>query len=77
MTQYALVRHSAYAQAANPDFEDALEIAEVDTVRAYAVRAVGATLYPTREAAQAAIPGARGHFSHVRIGGAEVFVEQK
>lgn len=74
MTQYVLVRHSAYALAANPAFEEALETAEVDTVRAYAVRAVGATLYPSREAAEAAIPGARGYFSHVRIGGAEVFV---
>ncbi len=75
MTQYVLVRHSAYALAANPAFEDALETAEVDTVRAYAVRAAGATLYPSRETAEAAIPGARGHFSHVRVGGAEVFVQ--
>jgi len=74
MTHYVLVRHSAYAIAANPDFEEALEPAAVDPARAYAVRAAGGTLFPSRAEAEAAIPGAKGYFANLRIGGAEMFV---
>ena len=74
---FTLVRHSAFATAANADFEEALEVKEVDHPGSYRVRAAGGTLYPTREAAEAAIPGARGYFANLRIGGAELFVHAK
>jgi hypothetical protein len=74
MPRYTLVRHSAYAEAANPAYEDRLEVAELDHPAEYRVRAAGGTLYDSREAAEAAIPGARGHFANLRIAGAEVFV---
>lgn len=73
-TAYTLVRHSAYATAADPAFEEALEPAALDSVAAYRVRAAGGTIYPSRAEAEAAIPGARGYFANLRIGGAEVFV---
>jgi hypothetical protein len=72
--QYTLVRHSAYAQAANPAFEEALEAWPVGRADAVRVRAAGGLLWPTRAAAEAAIPAARGHFSSLRLGGAELFV---
>lgn len=75
MTQYVLVRHSAYATAADPAFEDALEPAAVDAVQGYRVRAAGGTLYPSRAAAEAAIPSARGYFATLRIAGAELFIQ--
>lgn len=72
--QFTLVRHSAYAQAANPAYEEALEAWPVDRAQAVRVRAAGGTLWPTREAAEAAILSARGHFSSLRIGSGELFV---
>jgi len=77
VTHYILVRHSAYATAADPAFEDALEPAAVDAAQSYRVRAAGGTLYPSRAEAEAAIPGAKGYFSSVRIGGAEMFIRQE
>lgn len=74
MPRFTLVRHAAYAAAANPDYEDRLEVAELDHAAEYRVRAAGGLLFDSRQAAEAAIPGARGHFAHLRIGGAEVFV---
>ena len=74
MIQYVLVRHSAYATAADPAFEDALEPAAVDAPQSYRVRAAGGTLYPSRAAAEAAIPGASGYFATLRIAGAELFI---
>jgi hypothetical protein len=74
MAWFTLVRHAAYAAAANPDFEDALEAAELDHAATYRVRAAGGAIYDSREAAEAAIPGARGHFATLRIAGSEVFV---
>ncbi len=74
MMQFTLVRHSAYATAADPAFEDALEVCEVDRNQAYRVRAAGGALFLTRDAAQAAIAGARGYFSSLRMNGAEVFI---
>jgi hypothetical protein len=74
MMQFTLVRHSAYATAADPAFEDALEVCEIDRSQAYRVRAAGGALFATHEEAQAAIAGARGHFSSLRMNGAEVFV---
>ena len=71
---YVLVRHSAYATAADPAFEDALEPAAVTDAQAYTIRAAGGTLYPSRAEAEAAIPGARGYFASLRIAGAELFV---
>ena len=77
MTAYVLVRHSAYAVAADPAFEDALEPAAVDAAQSYRVRAAGGTLYPSRAAAEAAIPDASGYFASLRIGGAELFIPQE
>ena len=74
MAQFTLVRHSAYAVAADPAFEDAVEVCELDIQQSYRVRVAGGTLYSTREAAQTAVAGARGHFSSLRMNGAEVFV---
>ena len=74
MTQFVLVRHSAYAIAADPAYEDALEPAEIDSPQGYRARAAGGTLYPTREAAEAAIPGAKGYFASLRIAGADLFI---
>lgn len=72
--QFTLVRHSAYTQAANPAYEEALEAWPVDRAQAVRVRAAGGRLWPTREAAEADIPNVRGHFSSLRIGGGELFV---
>lgn len=74
MTLFTLVRHSAFAAAADPAYEDALETAEVRHAGSYAVQAAGGLLFASREEAQAAIAGARGYFGHLRIGGAELFV---
>jgi hypothetical protein len=74
MTQFALLRHSRYAVAADPAYEDAIEVCEVDVHQAYRVRGAGGVLFPTRQAAEDAMRGARGHFSSLRISGAEVFV---
>jgi len=74
VTMFTLVRHSAFAQAANPEYEDAVEVAEVDHAQSYRVKAAGGLLFATRADAEAAIPGARGYFSHLRVSGAEVFL---
>ena len=71
---FTLVRHSAFAQAANPDYEEALEVAELTHEASDRVKAAGGRLFASRAEAEAAIAGARGHFCHLRIGGAEVFV---
>jgi hypothetical protein len=74
MNEFTLVRHSAYAEAGNPDFEDAVEARELTREQAYKVRAAGGVLFPTREAAEQAVPNARGSFSSLRIGSAEIHV---
>ncbi len=87
MTQFTLLRHSAYAAGGDSDFEDAVEVAEVTDSEVYMVRAGGGRLFATREAAniaanaanypdgsRAAGPHARGHFSSLRISGAEIYV---
>lgn len=71
---FTLVRHSAFATAANPAYEDAVEVAEVTHADSYRVKAAGGVLFASRAEAEAAVEGARGYFSHLRIGGAEVFV---
>jgi hypothetical protein len=87
MSHYTLLRHSAYAVEANPDFEDAVEVRELNAQQVYYVRAAGGLLFPTLAEAEAAAraanfpsgdPNARAHasgyFSSVRIGAAEVYV---
>ena len=76
MTQFTLIRHSRYAVAADPNFEEAVEVCELNIHQAYRVRAAGGPLFATREAAQDAAVGTapRGHFSSLRIAGAEVFI---
>ena len=76
MPQFTLVRHSRYAVAADPTFEDAVEVCELNIHQAYRVRAAGGPLFATRELAQEAAAGLtpRGHFSSQRIAGAEVFI---
>jgi hypothetical protein len=51
---FTLVRHSAFAQAANPEYEDAVEVAEVDHAQSYRVKAAGGLLFATRADAEAA-----------------------
>ena len=75
MSGFTLVRHGLYAVAADPRYEDRLEVSEVTSDQAYRVRAAGGTVFADRKGAEAALAAApRGHFSNVRINGAEVFV---
>ena len=81
MNEFTLVRHSAYAEGGNPDFEEAVEARELTREQAYKVRSAGGVLYPTREAAEtaglAANHAARdkhGSFSTLRIGSAEIYI---
>ncbi|MCX7381986.1 MAG: hypothetical protein NT133_11345 [Alphaproteobacteria bacterium] len=75
MEQFTLVRHGLYAVAADPRYEDQLEVSEVTSEQAYRVRAAGGALFAARAAAELALAGApRGHFANVRINGAEAFV---
>jgi hypothetical protein len=88
MARYTLVRHSAYAVAGNPRFEQAVEPCEIDAQQAYRVRAAGGAMFDTYEEAQAAaatanfprgaqgIPQAQGQFSNFRLGGAEIYVKR-
>jgi hypothetical protein len=76
-TQYTLVRHTNYTTAADLAFEEALEPWPVDRAQAVRVRAAGGSLWPTRAEAEAAIPGAAGHFSSLRLGPSELFVPTK
>ncbi len=89
MTQYTLLRHSAYALGGDPDFEDAVEAGELTDSEVYMVRAAGGLLLATREAANIAAdaanypdgsrtagPHVRGYFSTLRIRGAEIYVPQ-
>jgi hypothetical protein len=90
MAHFTLVRHSAYSVAGNPQFEQAVELREIDTQEVYRVRAAGGVVLETYEAAQAAeaaanFPGGikgtgprvQGYFSSLRIGGAEIYVRRK
>ncbi len=84
--QYTLTRHSAYAVAANPRFEDAVELRAITMRDRSLVRAVGGRVFDSLAAAQAAEraenaptgadgrPSARGQFSSLRIGGAEIYI---
>jgi hypothetical protein len=87
VSQYTLLRHSGYAQGGNPDFEDAVEATEITNTEAYKVRAAGGVLFATHIAATAAEIAANypdgsktdgahapGHFSSLRIHGAEIYV---
>ena len=87
MSQFTLVRHSAYAVGGNRDFEDAVDVCELSGDQAYRVRAAGGVVFATLAAAQTAAsnnnypngathspPKAPGHFSSLRIGGAEIYI---
>jgi hypothetical protein len=74
MTQFTLVRHSLYGVAADPRYEDRLEVCELTAEQVYHVRAAGGLLFAALPAAELAAPDRRGHFSNLRINGAEVFV---
>jgi hypothetical protein len=87
VASYTLVRHSLYADGGNADFEDAVQVCELNADQAYRVRAAGGVVFATREAAQAGedsanYPGGRrasgahasGYFSSLRIGSAEIYV---
>lgn len=72
---FTLVRHGLYATAADPRYEEKLEVSEVTSDQAYRVRAAGGVVFTDRAAAERLLAGApRGHFANVRINGAEVFV---
>ena len=87
MSRFTLVRHSAYAVGGNAAFDDAVEVCEMGDLQTYAVQNEGGLIFDTRvEAAGAqnninnppgATPGGasgRGHFSSLRIAGAEIYV---
>jgi hypothetical protein len=89
MTHYTLVRHSGYAVAGNPRFEQAVELCEIDHPQAYRVRAAGGVVFDTYEAAKAGEvaanlpssvegirPNVQGYFSNLRIQGAEIYVQR-
>jgi hypothetical protein len=89
MTHYTLVRHSGYAVAGNPRFEQAVELCEIDHAQAYRVRAAGGVVFDTYEAAKAAEaavnfpssvegvhPKIQGYFSNLRIQGAEIYLKR-
>jgi len=83
---YTLTRHSAYAVAANPRFEDAVELRAITARERNLVRAVGGLVYDSLSAAQEGEraenapaspdgpPAAPGQFSSLRIGGAEIYI---
>ncbi len=90
MTQFTLVRHSGYAVGGDPAFEDAVEFFEVTHEQEYRVRAAGGVLLGSLAEAQAAVraanfppgetrsgPHAAGHFSSMRLGGAEIYVPRE
>jgi len=87
VSQFTLVRHSAYAVGGNRDFEDAVDVCELSGDQAYRVRAAGGVVFATLETAQAAAnnanypngatrspPSAPGYFSSLRIGAAEIYI---
>lgn len=85
-THFTLVRHSRYAVSADPAFEGAVEVRELTRNQAYVARSAGGVIFssqPDAAEAEAAtnvadqtMPSgtARGYFSSVRIGGAEVYI---
>ena len=90
MTEFTLVRHHLYTEGGNPDYEGAVEIAELGTGEASLVRATGGTVFAAREAAglagrlanqrggpSPARVSAPGYFSSLRIGGAEIYVDAR
>ena len=88
VTEYTLVRDRRYTDGANPDYEGAVEAIELGIGQASLVRSAGGTVFATRQAAELAehlanqtidsVPGrvsAPGHFSSMRIAGAEIYVD--
>jgi hypothetical protein len=77
---YTLVRHAGYAQAGNPDFEQAVEVTGVTRTQSYLVRRAGGLLVESLAAAEAAASaanqpaGAPGHFASVRLGVADLYI---
>jgi hypothetical protein len=81
---FTLVRHSGYAVRGDAAFDGAVEVAEITAGQAYTVKSAGGVLFASREAAAAAAeanrmgPGGRiaaaGHFSSLRVAGAEIYV---
>lgn len=82
MAGFTLVRHGAYALGGDAAFESAVEVCELSGEHAYRVKAAGGVVYSTRDAAEAAAMAvnhagslrARGYFSSLKIGGAEIHV---
>jgi hypothetical protein len=87
MARFTLVRHSAYAVGGNAAFDDAVEVCELGDQQMYAVQTAGGLIFETRVEAAGAQndvnnpPGAAsggasgdGHFSSLRIAGAEIYV---
>ena len=80
---FTLVRHSGYAIAGNPDLEEAVEVAELTGTQVYTVKQAGGRVFDSRDTAHAAErvhnapgqrAGSRGHFSALRVSGAEIHV---
>jgi len=87
---FTLVRHRAYAVAANPAFEDAVEPCELRLQQVYIVRAAGGLIFNSWEAAQAGADAANypngsksgdacvsGHFSSLRVAGSDIYVPRQ
>ncbi len=86
MPTFTLVRHSGYAVAGNPDLEEAVEVAELTGTQIYTVKQAGGRLYTSRtEAYEAetahnqpgARAGSRGHFSSLKVSGAEIHIPKQ
>jgi hypothetical protein len=61
MTQYTLVRHSAWTENQDPCFEHAVEIRALSAAQAKTVRAKGGVLFDTYSEAAAAEDAANYH----------------
>ncbi len=83
MTEFTLVRHRRYTEAADPDYEGAVEAVELGVGQASLVRSAGGTVFASQQAAELAehltneATNEAGYFSSMRIGGAEIYVDAK
>ena len=83
MATFTLVRHSGYTIAGNPDLEEAVEVAELTNTQTYTVKQAGGRIFTSRTEAHnaetahnqpGARAGTRGHFSSLKISGAEIHI---
>ena len=85
VTYFTLVRHSGFSVGSDPRFEEAVEVAEITQAQMYLARSAGGTIFTDRDIAQARAdatndttpgrPRLRGHFSSLRVNGANLFIQ--